>query len=448
MKQTSFRMKGQGIARILLTVLFAVLLFSSCNKTIDFPKPNRPFTYSGEVIEKWINLQVRLMRNATGIQNQAFSRHYVYSGIAALEALAPGIGTDLKPLRKWKGLTGLPQASNSVKYCWPVNVNAALAAINRSLFPNASQNDKTAIDSLESAVNAEFLDKESQFNLEASRQFGKDVATAVFNWSETDGYKQANAPYTVPAGPGLWVPTAPAFASPASPYWGNNRPVIVGSTDNTAVPPPAAFSTDPNSGFYQMVKQVYDASQNLTDAQKAMALYWRDVPGVSSPGHWLNILLQVVHQTGTRLDKAAFAYAMTGAAINDGLISCWQGKYQYNLVRPISYIRNTLGYGSWNSFLTTPAHPEYPSAHAVLSAAVAGVFEKIFGNIGSFTDHTYDYLGMAPRNYDSFTAIGEEAGQSRFYAGIHYKPSIEAGLAQGRKVAANMFNSILPGQGN
>jgi hypothetical protein len=77
-----------------------------------------------------------------------------------------------------------------------------------------------------------------------------------------------------------------------------------------------------------------------------------------------------------------------------------------NLVRPITYIREVMGYDSWNSFLTTPAHPEYSSAHAVLSMAAAETMESVFGNIGSFTDHTYDYMGFAARTYSSFEAIG------------------------------------------
>ncbi|HEX7846166.1 MAG TPA: vanadium-dependent haloperoxidase, partial [Chitinophagaceae bacterium] len=251
-----------------------------------------------------------------------------------------------------------------------------------------------------------------------------------------------------PAGDGLWVPTAPAFANPVSPYWGNNRPVITGSIVNTQPGAPIAYSTDPASGFYKMVKQVYDASQNLTDAQKAMAIFWRDVPGVSSPGHWLSIVQQVIRQTNSSLDKAALAYALTGAAINDALISCWKTKYQYSLIRPITYIRNVMGYTDWLPYLTTPAHPEYSSAHAVLSAAAADVMQNIFGNTGSFTDHTYDYLGFAPRTYSSFVAIGEEAGQSRLYAGIHYQPSIDAGLLQGKKVAANILHHNNRNTGN
>ena len=100
-------------------------------------------------------------------------------------------------------------------------------------------------------------------------------------------------------------------------------------------------------------------------------------------------------------------------------------------------MRNT----SWNSYLGTPAHPEYVSAHSSLSAAAAVIMEDLFGNIGSFTDHTYDYMGFAPRTYSSLMGIAEEAGLSRLYAGIHYLPSINAGLEQGRKVAGNIYSN-------
>ena len=441
MKKIPSGMKGQRIASYILPVALLVTIFTSCAKPGDqINNSHHASGYNSRVIEKWMVLQVRLMKNATGIQNQAFGRHYVYSGIAALESLRSGLPGIYKPKKPWNGLTGLPVAAASYQYYWPANVNAALASMNKALFPNASIADKAAIDSLENVLLAEFTTETDQQTLTASIQFGKNVAAAVYNWSEMDGYKNASLPYVIPVGPGLWVPTPPNFANPASPYWGQNRPVIEGSTANTMPPPPVPYSTNPQSAFYQMVKQVYDASQHLTTAQQNMALYWRDVPGVTSPGHWLNILQQAVVQDGSSLDKAAYAYAMTGAAIHDGLISCWKSKYHYNLIRPVSYIRNVMGHGSWNSLLTTPGHPEYPSAHAVLSSAAAMVFEKIFGTHVAFTDHTYDYLGMPSRSYPSFKAIGEEAGMSRLYAGIHYQPSIEAGLQQGRKVTENIFS--------
>jgi membrane-associated phospholipid phosphatase len=143
----------------------------------------------------------------------------------------------------------------------------------------------------------------------------------------------------------------------------------------------------------------------------------------------------------TKLDDAALAYALTGTAINDALISCFKAKYRYNLVRPITYIREVMGYSNWNTYIGTPAHPEYSSAHSSLSAAAADVLTRLFGNSGTFTDHTYDYLGLAARTYSSFAAIGEEAGYSRVYGGIHYLQSVVVGFEQGRKVSANIFSA-------
>ena len=436
-------MTGHSIAWYLLPLLLLLQIFVSCNKseeTVNIKGGHQPFTYSADVIDKWMTMQIRLMRNATGIPNHGFSRHFAYSGLVALEALRPGFPLQAKWSAKWNGLQGLPIADHSKEYYYPANVNAALAAINRAMFPNATSIDKQAIDSLETALHQSFPASVSSGQISKSVNFGKAVATAVFNWAETDGYKSANNPYTIPTGDGKWKPTFPAFANPATPYWGNNRPIIHNSTVNTQVEAPISYSADPHSAFYQMVKQVYTVSQYLTDDQKAMAMFWRDVPGVSSPGHWLSILQQTIRKDNSTLDKAALAYALTGISINDALIACFKVKYQYSLVRPVTYIREVMGHSNWAPYLGTPAHPEYLSAHSSLSAAAAVVLEKIFGRFDSFTDHTYDYLGMAPRQYESFTAIGAEAGLSRLYAGIHYQASIDAGTWQGRKVADNIFD--------
>ena len=439
-----FTQNKQAILRILLCLVLLSGSIIGCKKTDNTPFPgnNGASHYSSDVIDKWITMQLRLMRNATGIPNVAFSRYYAYSGVAAFEALAPGTFLGSSCTGKWNGLTSMPLTDKFKKYFWPASVNTALASMNRNIFTTANATDKAAIDSLEAALNTSFSGTANADVITQSNDFGKAIADAVFNWSETDGYKNASAPYTPPAGPGLWVPTPPAFATASTPYWGNIRTIVAGSIDNTQPGPPVAYSEDPKSLFYQMVKQVYDASQTLTPDQTAMALYWRDIPGVTSPGHWLSILQQTIQQTYSRLDKAAFSYAVTGVCLSDACISCWQTKYHYNLVRPITYIQNVMGFTSWASLLTTPAHPEYSSAHAVLSAATADAFTVLFGNIGSITDHTYDYMGFAPRTFSSFRAIGEDAGNSRFYAGIHYQPSIDIGLIQGRKVAKNILNRM------
>ena len=184
--------------------------------------------------------------------------------------------------------------------------------------------------------------------------------------------------------------------------------------------------------------------KNLTPDQKAIVLFWKEInPGVTAPGHWLNIVRQVMQKDKSKLDKSAFAYALTGMALNDAWISCWKTRYTYNVLRPITYIRDVMGYKDWLPMLGTPPHPEYTSGFAAMAGSVAEALTIIFGNNYKLTDHTYDYLGMLPRTYDSFHAIAKEAGDSKFYCGIHYLLSVDIGLDQGKAVAKNIAGILL-----
>jgi hypothetical protein len=120
------------------------------------------------------------------------------------------------------------------------------------------------------------------------------------------------------------------------------RRAVAGSGDNAQPGPPPAYSEDPSSDFYKMVKQVYDASPTPGSANAAMALYWRDVPGTTTPGHHVSIIKQVLENDKPGLDVAALAYAMGGIMVYDASISTWQTKYNYSLVRPVTYIQNVL----------------------------------------------------------------------------------------------------------
>ena len=443
----------------MLLAVVTVFIFFGCQKQIDQPARQEEIasvansnnqhghlqqtnTFSSEVVIKWMDMQLQLMRTATGIPNNAFTRPYAYSGIALYEAVVPGMPAYQSLAGQLSGLSDLPHTEPGFAYHWPCSANAALAYMNKQMFPTTSAANKTSIDSLENALNTQYQGEVDAETINRSIAFGKAVAQKIFEWSETDGYLHASDPYTAPTGPGLWVPTPPAFAAASTPYWGNLRTIVPGSGNNTQPGAPIPYSEDPSSAFYLMVKEVYDVSQTLTPAQTAMALYWRDVPGVTTPGHYVSILKQVLENDKPMLNKAAIAYALGGITVYDAAISCWQTKYHYNLVRPITYIRTILGHTTWSALFSTPAHPEYSAAHAVLSAANADALTNLFGDNYSFTDHTYDYLGMAPRSFNSFRALGEDAGYSRIYGGIHYRPTIVVGLVQGRKVAQNIVNKL------
>ena len=325
-----------------------IICASACKRTELPPTTKKASDYPADVIDKWLTLQIRLFTNAKGIPNGAFARPFAYAGITAFESTDPGTGSWKT---KYNGLSGLPVTEKFKPYYWPASVNAALATFNRDFFTvsNSSSTDLAAIDSLENALYASFGSAQLQV-LQRSAAFGKSIADVVFAWSKTDGYAENNVlAYTPPVGTGLWIPTPPAFAVASGPYWGSNRPVISGSDNHAQPGAPLAYSEDLKSPFYAMVNDLYKASKVLTDDQKAWALFWRDVPGVTTPGHWLSIIRQVIKQTNSHLDKAAQTYALVGICLYDANTSVMKTKYTYNLIRPVSYIRKVMGDASWLS---------------------------------------------------------------------------------------------------
>jgi PAP2 superfamily len=104
---------------------------------------------------------------------------------------------------------------------------------------------------------------------------------------------------------------------------------------------------------------------------------------------------------------------------------------RYNLLRPVTYIRSLID-GDWLPLLNTPPFPEHTSGHAVQSGAAFQVLADLFGDRYSFDDHTYDARSLAPRHFDAFSDCASEAAISRLYGGIHFRPAIDVGQAQGR----------------
>jgi hypothetical protein len=309
----------------------------------------------------------------------------------------------------------------------------------RSLFRTAPAALQADIDELEARLHGDA----PRGVLLRSVDRGREIAAAVDGWSRNDGGHEGylrNFPsdYSPPAGVGLWEPTLPALLPALQPYWGRNRCMALDRALTCDPGPPLPFSIDQDSAFFAEALEVYETVNDLTPAQREIALFWSDDPGQTAtpPGHSVAILGQLLRAKDSSLADAAVAYARLGIAVCDAFISCWSVKYTHNVVRPISYIRTHID-PTWGDPLplTTPPFPEYTSGHSVQSAAAAEVLSATFGDT-AFTDHTHDARGLASRSFDSFAAFAEEAAISRLYGGIHFRSAIELGLEQGRCVGA------------
>jgi hypothetical protein len=67
----------------------------------------------------------------------------------------------------------------------------------------------------------------------------------------------------------------------------------------------------------------------------------------------------------------------------------------------------------------------------VISSSAAVALTSLFGDNFAFTDSTEIEFGMPARSFKSFKLAAEEAGISRMYGGIHYRPACANGLKQG-----------------
>lgn len=402
--------------------------------------------YPSDVLKEWIRLDLQLLRsNEAKLNNFVMLHHWAYSSIALYEVVVAGMPSYQSLSGQLSEMPAMPRTEHHQAYHWPTCANAVLASMTRSFYLDSiSQGGKDSITRLEDSLNTHYKTEVEGSIFERSKTFGKEIAARVFNWALTDGYIAVRPVYVLPAGAGQWQRTPPAFLSPQRPYWGLNRPLMPGSVSASRIPPPPAYSSDVKSPFYVSANETYELRNNLTTDEQAQVRFWRDVPG-GGHAHWLSIFLQVLNQEGNRamLDKAVLVFAKMGITQNDARISCWKAKYEYNLLRPLTYINEFIApKKDWTSFITTPNHPEYPSAHSSFSAPASAVLTREFGDNYSFTDRTYDFLPLPARNYTSFAHAATEAGNSRVLGGLHFRFSIAAGNQLGTSIANYMNQHI------
>jgi PAP2 superfamily/TAT (twin-arginine translocation) pathway signal sequence len=398
----------------------------------DRPAPEH---FDARVATTWLDLTRTLIRTTPGYTPPVAARALGYIGLTLYEAVVPGSRRYRSLRRVLPNPPDLPHGRAELH--WPAVANAALADIARFLFPTTADANKAAIAELESSLVEQFAHEVHPRLLARSIQRGRTVAQRIFEWSTGDGGHEGylrNFPpnYAPPVGPGLWVPTPPGFQPALQPFWGANRCTVL--TSGAACPPGdhTPYSADPSSTFHAEAMEVYDAVNHLTPEQRAIAVFWSDDPGITAtpPGHSFSIATQVLRAERVSLMTAAETYLKVGLAVSDAFVACWNAKYRYNLLRPVSYIRERINPG-WLPILNTPPFPEYPSGHSVQSGAAFTVLANLLGHAYTFVDHTHDERGLPARQFRSFGHAAQEAALSRLYGGIHFRPATELGLVQG-----------------
>ncbi len=429
----------KGVWQKSFHALFILLL---CMVVPAFVKADEARPTPEAVLDARYHLVLGLVRHTATYSPPVASRAFAYFGVIGYESAATGRTDMATMVGQLNGLKTLPAREPGAIYDEAVVLDAALSAATRRFFDNTGPTGQRAMKALDDKFTPTVQAGLPRDVVERSQNFGRALTAAVSDWADGDGRNEIPnmgfpLTYELKPGPGYWRPTSTIAQqqAPLLPDWGQTRTFAMPMGATCDLPPPEDFSTDKDSVFYKQAQEVDDAFVHLTPEHKEVARFWSDDAMLSTtpPGHWIQIAFQISDRLNLPLDKRVDLLLRLGVVTADAFIGCWQTKYEYETVRPVTYIRANID-PNFTPILITPPFPEYPSGHSTQSAAAALVMTKFFGENFAFEDSSHIEDGLPPRKFTSFEAAAEEAGISRLYGGIHFRAAIERGLDQGRCV--------------
>jgi hypothetical protein len=269
-------------------------------------------------------------------------------------------------------------------------------------------------------------------------ELGRRIASAVIELRHDDGRDRTPRLIDLdpPApGPGVWDEgAAPAIGLRVP----GIRPLALKSASQFRPAGPTPLESDRYArDFTQVAALGRLDSERRQEEHTTQALFWTD----HDLRQWNDGLLRIA--THQRLDfvRTARMLAMAHAAGGDAMIACFDAKYRFWFWRPYQAIPGAADDGndatepdpSWRPLRTTPNFPEYPSAHACHTSAIATALTAFFG-----TDKIRFSLDSratkTTRVYNRFPDIVEDVNLARVLVGFHFRHSDQDGARLGRRV--------------
>ena len=276
---------------------------------------------------------------------------------------------------------------------------------------------------------------------------GEEVGTGMLLLRANDGLDSV-VPYVQrPPGPGVYEPTAPA--TPLGTRMPRVLPLALEYASQFRPNGPPALHRREYAKDFNEVKDLGRFDSTVRSAeQTGVARFWtdHDLP------QWNRNLLRLADARGLTAIETARMLAMAHVAGGDAMIGCFDAKYHYLSWRPIHAIHradtdgnpHTAPDPTWQPLLPTPNHPEYPSAHACHTTAIAEALESFFGP-GRLQFSIDSLVTGDTRHYERFRDVVTEVNNARVWAGFHFRYAQEDGSKLGRKVARFVVrNSFQP----
>jgi PAP2 superfamily protein len=320
----------------------------------------------------------------------------------------------------------------------PASAEAAVAAAAHDVLVALFPAQSTDLDAKYAASLAALPDDIAKVNGIA---VGQEAARGILNARTHDG-RDATVIYVPGSGPGVWVPTPPAFLTAQAPETRFVQPFALNSPSQFR--PEAPFSLDSQEWArdYNEIRALGSAvGSSRTAEQTDIARFWSDNP----PLQWNRAWRALSMAKGLGLAENARYFAMLASASADSLIACWDAKFFYNFWRPVTAIRAGESDGNpetepdpaWIGLIVTPPHPEYPAAHGCFSGASTATLKSFFGTdeVGFWIDSNVTGVVNPVRTYFRFADALAEVAEARIYGGMHYRNSTRIGANIGKQVS-------------
>src|SRR5436305_11072049 len=202
---------------------------------------------------------------------------------------------------------------------------AASAAAHQALvnlFPAAA----SSFDTLHAAILGAIPDGPQKT---AGIVWGEFVADQILAARANDGWN-ASVPPPGGSGPGVWIPTPPAFLPYLLPQWGFVMPFAMSSSSQFRPPGAPSLDSQRYAADYNEVKELGAAvGSTRTAEQTQIALFWADGGGTETPpGHWNSIAQIIAAAQSNTLEEDARLFALLNIAMADAAICAWDAKYE------------------------------------------------------------------------------------------------------------------------
>lgn len=283
---------------------------------------------------------------------------------------------------------------------------------------------------------------------------GKLIGQSIVQKRVNDGYTNI-VPYQPNPAAGHWQPDPINPTQQAwGPGWGQVTPFSLTSASQIAPPAPPALTSQQYADSFNEVKSLGALnSTTRTAEQTQIGNFWAyDRVGMGTPLRLYNEVLQTIAvQRGNTVDQNAELFAKASVAMADAGVVTWAAKYEHDLWRPVTGIRNAdmdgnlltisdpnwvpLGAPGGTNSNFTPAFPAYISGHATFGAATFETLKEFYGSDAMNYTLISEELPGVQRSFTTFSQAMAENGRSRVYLGIHWDFDDLQGRLTGQEIA-------------